>query len=108
MRIISQVLTAYTQFSEFLFYVGSIAFDYESFTVFLELFRNELGSKSSMEMRRDLSVQNLRMLWKKGGGDHQEESVPAALPSGVGGASVPLSSALGRNRRCHFPRATGK
>lgn len=40
MRIMSQVLTAYTQFSEFLFYDDSIAFDYESFTVswsFLEM-----------------------------------------------------------------------
>ena len=42
-----------------------------------------------------------------GGGDHQEESVPAALPSGVGGASVPLFSALGRNRMDRAPACPG-
>lgn len=45
MRIVSQVLTAYTQFSEFLFYDGSIAFDYESFTVSWSFLKTNLEAK---------------------------------------------------------------
>ena len=63
----SQVLTAYTQFSEFLFYDGSIAFDYESFTVswsFLETnlllsgkkVNNSLSSKIFETMKVDTGL----------------------------------------------------
>lgn len=41
----SQVLTAYTQFSEFLFYDDSIAFDYESFTVSWSFLETNLEAK---------------------------------------------------------------